>query len=192
MLKSSNKLAKTAKYLDKAYDTSKALKRIKNSSKSLETAAEFNKYKRQLAKVATENKVKELTKGLEKLTSSKGRKFTQEAAEQVEKKVLKSSPTLSQGAKNTHVYFGIKNGEKAYVGITSNVARREMQHGARFDKLVPITEAPLTRREARAIEQVLIEKNPQFSNKINSIAKSRDWYDEAIEWGNGWVKQNLS
>lgn len=192
MLKSSNKLAKTAKYLDKAYDTSKALKRIKNSRKALETASEVNKRKRQLAKVATENKVKELTKGLEKLTSSKGRKFTQEAAEQVEKKVLKSSPTLSQGAKNTHVYFGIKNGEKAYVGITSNVARREMQHGARFDKLVPITEAPLTRREARAIEQVLIEKNPQFSNKINSIAKSRDWYDEAIEWGNGWVKQNLS
>ena len=79
MLKSSNKLAKTAKYLDKAYDTSKALKRIKNSSKSLETAAEFNKYKRQLAKV------KKLTKGLEKLTSSKGRKFTQEAAEQLNK-----------------------------------------------------------------------------------------------------------
>lgn len=191
-LKSSNKLAKTAMCLDIAYDTSKAIKGIKNSSKSLETAAEFNKHKRQLAKVATENKVKELTKGLAKLNSSKGRKFTQEAAEQVEKKVLKSSPTLSQGAKNTHVYFGIKNGEKAYVGITSNVARREMQHGARFDKLVPITEAPLTRREARAIEQVLIEKNPQFSNKINSIAKSRDWYDEAIEWGNGWVKQNLS
>lgn len=191
-LKSSNKLAKTVKYLDKAYDTSKTLKRIKNSRKALETAAEVNKRKRQLAKVATENKVKNLTKSLEKLTSSKGRKFTQEAAEQVDKKVLKSSPTLSQGAKNTHVYFGIKNGEKTYVGITSNVARREIQHGARFDKLAPITEAPLTRREARAIEQVLIEKNPQFSNKINSIAKSRDWYDEAIEWGNEWVKQNLS
>ena len=85
MLKSSNKLAKTAKYLDKAYDTSKALKRIKNSRKALETPAEVNKRKRQLAKVATENKVKELTKGLEKLTSSKGRKFTQEAAEQLNK-----------------------------------------------------------------------------------------------------------
>ena len=191
-LKTSNKVAKTAKYLDKAYDTSKTIKRIKNSRKTLETAAEVNKRKRQLAKVATENKVKELTKGLEKLSSSKGRIFTQEAAEQVEKNVLKSSPALSQGSKNTHVYFGIKNGERTYVGITTDIARREVQHGARFDKLVPITKSPLTRREARAIEQVLIENNPQFSNKINSIAKSRDWYDEAIERGTKWINQNLS
>ena len=156
-----------------------------------ETAAEVNKRKRQLAKVATENKVKELTKGLEKLSSSKGRIFTQKATEQVEKNVLKSSPALSQGSKNTHVYFGIKNGERTYVGITTDIARREAQHGARFDKLVKINDNPLTRREARAIEEVLIEKNPQFSNKINSIAKSRNWYDEAIEWGTEWINQKL-
>ena len=53
-----------------------------------ETAAEVNKRKRQLAKVATENKVKELTKGLEKLSSSKGRKFTQEATEQSNKSLF--------------------------------------------------------------------------------------------------------
>lgn len=105
MLKSSNKLAKTAKYLDKAYDTSKALKRIKNSRKALETPAEVNKRKRQLAKVATENKVKELTKGLEKLTSSKGRKFTQEAAEQLSEKVLK----VDSLPKQTHHFLTNKN-----------------------------------------------------------------------------------
>ena len=87
-LKTSNKVAKTAKYLDKAYDTSKTIKRIKNSRKTLETAAEVNKRKRQLAKVATENKVKELTKGLEKLASSKGRNITQEAAEQSNKSLF--------------------------------------------------------------------------------------------------------
>ena len=53
-----------------------------------ETAAEVNKRKRQLAKVATENKVKELTKGLEKLASSKGRNITQEAAEQSNKSLF--------------------------------------------------------------------------------------------------------
>lgn len=100
MLKSSNKLAKTAKYLDKAYDTSKALKRIKNSRKALETPAEVNKRKRQLAKVATENKVKELTKGLEKLTSSKGRKFTQEATEQLSKKTF----NVSEGFKSFNAF----------------------------------------------------------------------------------------
>lgn len=100
VLKSSNKLAKTAKYLDKAYDASKALKRLKNSRKALETAAEVNKRKRQLAKVATENKVKELTKGLEKLTSSKGRKFAQEATEQLSKKTF----NVSEGFKSFNAF----------------------------------------------------------------------------------------
>ena len=65
-----------------------------------ETAAEVNKRKRQLAKVATENKVKELTKGLEKLSSSKGRKFTQEAAEQLSKKTF----NVSEGFKSFNAF----------------------------------------------------------------------------------------
>ena len=40
--------------------------------------------------------------------------------------------------------------------------------GQAFDRLVEITEEPLTRRQARAIEQVLIEENPQFSNNGHS------------------------
>lgn len=41
-----------------------------------------------------------------------------------------------------------------------------MQHKTRFDNLIQITKSPLTRKEARSIEQVLIEQNPQFTNKI--------------------------
>ena len=51
---------------------------------------------------------------------------------------------------------------------------------SRFDVLKEITTEPVTRRQARAIEQVLIEDNPQFSNKIKSISQKRDWYNEAI------------
>ncbi len=91
------------------------------------------------------------------------------------------------GKADTRVYYGIKDGEKVYVGITKDIARRQAQHGARFDKLVEITKSPLSRREARAIEQVLIEQNPGFLNKINSISSSRSWYNEAIKWGSKWL-----
>lgn len=37
--------------------------------------------------------------------------------------------------------------------------------------------------QARAIEQVLIEQNPQFENKINSIAPDNPIYQDAVEWG---------
>lgn len=67
-----------------------------------------------------------------------------------------------------------------------------MQHGNRFDRLESITNPPLTRKEARSIEQVLIEQNPQFTNKINSISKNREWYEEAIEWGTEWIENNLN
>ena len=65
-----------------------------------------------------------------------------------------------------------------------------IRHGKRFDYLREITRKPLTRREARAIEQVLIERNPQFSNKINSISPKREWYADAKAWGEIWVKRH--
>ena len=95
--------------------------------------------------------------------------------------------TLDDGQHNTRVYYGVKNGEKVYVGITNDVARRQAEHGERFDRLIEITNEPLTRKQARAIEQVLIEENPQFTNKINSISSKKKWYEEAITWGQKWL-----
>jgi RHS repeat-associated protein len=74
-------------------------------------------------------------------------------------------------AKNTTVYLAKKGGRVVYVGITrQEVATRAAQHGSRFDDLVPIAKN-LTRRQARALEQVLINNNKgKFVNKINSIS----------------------
>lgn len=55
-----------------------------------------------------------------------------------------------------------------------------------------LLQPPLTRKEARSIEQVLIERNKHFTNKINSISKNREWYEEAIEWGTEWIENNLN
>jgi uncharacterized protein RhaS with RHS repeats len=90
---------------------------------------------------------------------------------------------------NTTVYLGIKDGKAVYTGITTDVGKRLCQHNAkeagRFDALVSLTN-PLTRDQARAIEQSLINsnKNNGFTNTINSISPTRDWYNQAIDWAN--------
>ena len=89
----------------------------------------------------------------------------------------------------THVYVGIKNGLPVYVGITNDLVRRQAQHAERF-VLQAITTMPLTRPQARAVEQVLMNRHPHFENILNSISTKRDWYDEAIEWGTKWLKEN--
>ncbi len=76
------------------------------------------------------------------------------------------------------------------MGITNDIARRQAQHGERFDRLIEITDEPLTRRQARAIEQVLIEDNPQFSNRINSISQKQDWYVDATDWAKKWCSEH--
>jgi hypothetical protein len=62
----------------------------------------------------------------------------------------------------------------------------------RFDKLRRVTKEPLTRRQARSIEQVLHEANPQFENINNPISPAIPWYDDAVEWAEAWLRENDS
>ena len=55
-----------------------------------------------------------------------------------------------------------------------------MEHGARFT-LQKITGTPVTRGEARVIEQALIKNNPGFQNIRNSISPTHTWYEQAVE-----------
>jgi hypothetical protein len=98
--------------------------------------------------------------------------------------------SLKSGEADTYVYLGMKDGAATYVGITKDIARRQFQHGERFDYLLQLSNA-LTRREARAIEQYLIEICPHYSNMINSISPYRNWYNDAIKYGAEWVAHNL-
>ncbi|MYM87020.1 hypothetical protein GTP91_07475 [Rugamonas sp. FT82W] len=85
------------------------------------------------------------------------------------------------------VYVGYRAGKPVYAGITNDLARRTCEHGARFDAFGKVTSSPVTRDQARAIEQALMNNNPQFENIKNSIAPSRSWYQEAIQWADGWL-----
>ena len=97
---------------------------------------------------------------------------------------------LSGEPADTHVYLGIRNGRPVYAGISNNLARRQAQHGGRF-VLEEVTTSPVTRGEARAIEQALIVRNgATFENKINSISPNHSYYNDAVNWGEAWLKQN--
>jgi hypothetical protein len=91
---------------------------------------------------------------------------------------------------NTQVYYGIKNGASTYVGITKDVTKRAVQHGKRFDVLESITAQPVTRGQARAVEQAIINNSPNFTNIRNSISPARPWHSNAVSWGQAWLRNN--
>jgi filamentous hemagglutinin len=93
---------------------------------------------------------------------------------------------------NTSVYRSANAaGETQYVGITKNIEQRAAAHLR--EKGIGIAEIPglkrLSRADARAVEQVLIEhhglgKNGgTLLNKINSIAETNPAYGAALERG---------
>jgi hypothetical protein len=102
---------------------------------------------------------------------------------------------LGQGGKNI-VYTSLNEaGQVQYVGITNNLARRAAEHlaqkGIQIEKLL----GNLSRADARAVEQALIEihglgKNGgTLLNQINSIAKTNSGYAEQLKRGYELLKQ---
>ena len=95
---------------------------------------------------------------------------------------------LNRGGKDYKVYFGVKNDENVYVGITKQDLRdRLKQHNNNIKSPkgfqdLRIQAEGLTRNQARSIEQYFIKNGPNQINSINSIRESRDIYDLAIEW----------
>jgi hypothetical protein len=87
------------------------------------------------------------------------------------------------------VYASTESGVTQYVGITNNLAKRAAQHlKSKGIKIEPLLRG-LTRSDARAVEQALIEihglsKNGgTLLNKINSISKTNPTYGEQLQRG---------
>ena len=79
---------------------------------------------------------------------------------------------LHGGRVSTHVYVGLRGDELVYVGSTENPESRALLRGGRF-QVRKITERPVSRGEAHAIEQAIIEHNPGLINRIGAIPRSR-------------------
>jgi hypothetical protein len=91
---------------------------------------------------------------------------------------------------NVAVYTSENAGEINYVGITNNIERRAAEQlASKGINIEPIQGLQnLSRADARAVEQVLIEENGgpgggQLLNKINSIAQSNEIYGQSIQRG---------
>lgn len=97
---------------------------------------------------------------------------------------------LNKGASDNKVYFGIKNGEAQYTGITRKTLNARLsQHNASGKGFQRLEEqfSGLTRNQARAIEQYYIENGPNNLNKINSISSNHRFYQEAINWAKQYL-----
>jgi RHS repeat-associated protein len=108
------------------------------------------------------------------------------------KRLAKGVPEfLNAGEAGTRVYKGLdKAGEAVYVGITNDMVRRQIQHGERFT-LEALTEFPVTRGQARAIEQAVINRNRGiYQNIRNSISPNHEYYEGAVDWGEEWLRHN--
>lgn len=103
---------------------------------------------------------------------------------------LPEALTIGKNAETgVDVYQGMKGGESVYSGITNDIERRAVEHGGRFDALQQLTTQSVTRGEARAIEQALIERGAG-QNIRNEISPSHSWYGDAVKWGGNWLKSN--
>ncbi|GAB3869031.1 hypothetical protein GCM10028801_45720 [Nocardioides maradonensis] len=60
-----------------------------------------------------------------------------------------------------------------------------------FDYLQQITTAPLTRGQARSVEEALILRNAEnFSNLRHEISINHSYYGDAVQWGEAWLVRN--
>jgi hypothetical protein len=94
---------------------------------------------------------------------------------------------------NNTVYRSVENGVTRYIGITNDFARRAAEHlnqkGWRIEPIQGLEN--LSRYDARAVEQVLIENFglENLYNRINSIASTNPIYQEAINRGKEILEQ---
>ncbi len=101
----------------------------------------------------------------------------------------------AKAGKTSMVYWSVRGGKIIYVGITNNFARRSLQHLKKKGIEIEYINNSLTklsRSDAKAVEQVLIEyfglggkkgQTGQLLNRINSIAKKNKVYAESIKKG---------
>ena len=107
---------------------------------------------------------------------------------------IKLPTNLKGGKKNNTVYKGA-----GYVGITKNLELRKSQHATAGRTFTPVQikgASGLSRGEARAIEETCIVNGGfkadggLLQNQRHSINPKLAYYDDAITWGNAFLKKS--
>jgi hypothetical protein len=101
--------------------------------------------------------------------------------------LAEAGAALMKGAEESYTaYRVVEEGRTTYVGITKRtLAERGAEHGKELERIA----GGLSKKEARGVEQALIEhhglgKNGgTLTNRINSIARANSIYNEAVTFG---------
>ena len=106
---------------------------------------------------------------------------------------LGSGPAVLGGGGGVTPYIGYNAAGVPYYGITNSLGRRIAEHAANgITNIQALSSAltNLTRAEARAVEQALINRAglANLTNKINSIAESNPIYTNSVALGNSLLK----
>ena len=109
-----------------------------------------------------------------------------------------SSSITVKGPRATTVYIGYSTqqatkGTPCYVGIAYNWLTRSGQHAAdkRTFNILPLVTPP-SRAIARGVEQIIIDLNPAFQNRMNSISptKNPQLFNQMVADGWRFIQQN--
>lgn len=110
------------------------------------------------------------------------------------KKVSKILNISKKNKKNNVVYTSVENNVTNYVGITNNFGRRAAEHLRKKGINIQPLMKGLSRSDARAVEQALIEihklgKNGgTLLNSINSISRKNPNYAKQLKRGRALLK----
>ena len=132
----------------------------------------------------------ELADGLEDLADQGEDILTSPSAQST---VFGNGDEVVNGGSNV-VYHSVENGVTNYVGITNNLARRSAEHLAQKGININPLMKGLSRSDARAVEQALIEihglsKNGgTLTNKINSLSPKNPIYGQQLQRGYDLLK----
>jgi hypothetical protein len=130
--------------------------------------------------------------GLEVAVGTKALFKAANSAKKLGKRAAEFAKWLNDGPKDVTVYTRRgPDGKIDYVGITKNLNRREYEHGRKLYYFA----GPMTRRQARAVETLLMTENRWLfdtgGNKILSISASHPMADRAKLWAKR-LFQNVS
>lgn len=172
---------KNVKYADEVAEGVSVI--AKNSDEIVEGATEIAKNSDEIVEGATE-----IIKNSDKALETAG--GITKNADEVKHVADGFDDWLTKGPADNKVYFGVKDDAAYYTGITKQTKdARLAQHlrkGKDFDDLDVVFDG-LTRNQARALEQYLIENGPDALNKINSIGENNKYYDDAMTWAKQYL-----
>ena len=102
---------------------------------------------------------------------------------------LELPAALDGGISDTYVYLGYNDANQAvFVGITRDLDSAFLD--GRFNGIREMTVIAVTRGQALAIQEAVLEEQPEFINELHAISPFEAHYTASVAWGRAWLVLN--